>query len=448
MNRRELLLTGATTALVSSASAAIASSAATSSVPEPVPGPRMNFEQADKVMTALGLKAMVLGTGLNFQYATGSRPVLSRMGQPPSAFAIVKRSETKRMAVVAAAFSYYYTLADVQASAKFPVYLYTAPDEEAASRGNAAASPLRVYADRGEAPVNPQERQRARAAKAAVTGRGTYADPGLALAAAIRDLGLSKARVAVDDPYVDRLLSESLPELVRVSADDCLRRIRPVKSATEIVLMRQAAAGNAAAALEATDTIRAGGSYRDLRAAFFGAAGRRGHRGVFMAVDRVTDDLYDDAFRDGQSLMIDCVSEYEGYHGDYGRTVFVGEPVAPMKAATNAIGLAWDALREQLRPGLRFSDIRAMGQRQMRSAGKRYAVPFGPHSVGLYHTDHVGQLGLPTEDLVLEPGMIISVDCPLAEAGVGGSAHLEDLMLITRDGAEPLNPLGQKTIVV
>ncbi len=44
--------------------------------------------------------------------------------------------------------------------------------------------------------------------------------------------------------------------------------------------------------------------------------------------------------------------------------------------------------------------------------------------------------------------MVLSVDCPPMEAGIGGTAHLEDLMLITKDGAEPLHTIPQNTITV
>lgn len=44
--------------------------------------------------------------------------------------------------------------------------------------------------------------------------------------------------------------------------------------------------------------------------------------------------------------------------------------------------------------------------------------------------------------------MILSVDCPVLDAGLGGSAHLEDLMLIRANGAEPLHDIGERVIVV
>ena len=44
--------------------------------------------------------------------------------------------------------------------------------------------------------------------------------------------------------------------------------------------------------------------------------------------------------------------------------------------------------------------------------------------------------------------MVSGVDCPRLESGVGGSAHLEDLVLITSDGAELLNDPGNQVNIV
>ncbi|MEM9532385.1 MAG: M24 family metallopeptidase [Pseudomonadota bacterium] len=407
----------------------------------------MNLEQADRVMAELGLDALVLARGVNFQHALGARPVITRMGRAPSAFAIVTRREKGRLAVVGAAFSYYFTLAERLDDLGAPTFLYTWPVEDDEGDTTAAAPP--VFHDRGETPVDSVETRRVDATRSAIRAQGLHARLSDALAKALKDLGLAQGRLASDHPLVDATVETAAPKATVVDAEDALRRIRPVKSEVEIALMRQAAAGNVDAALEALKTVRAGGTHRDLRAEFFAAAARRGHRGVFMVVDRICDDLVDEKLTDGQALMIDCVSEYAGYHGDYGRTVFIGEPNRAMTAATRAMGDAWDKLREQLRPGLTFSEVSKLGLDAMKASGRTYRVPFGPHSVGLYHSDHAAWSGLlPEIDVVLQPGMVLSVDCPLLETGVGGSAHLEDLMLITADGAEPLHPTDQQTITV
>ena len=50
--------------------------------------------------------------------------------------------------------------------------------------------------------------------------------------------------------------------------------------------------------------------------------------------------------------------------------------------------------------------------------------------------------------MVLEKNMVLSIDCPMGATGMGGSSHLEDLMLITDDGAEPINGIGSQTLMV
>ncbi|MFK7957352.1 MAG: M24 family metallopeptidase [Lysobacterales bacterium] len=450
MNRRDALGTITAAGLASALPAHSASAASGKQTPlhPPVPGPRMNFEQADKVMTELGLDALILGDGANFQQATGSRHVVSRMGYSPSCLAIVTRQQDNRLAIVTSAFGYYYTLSDVLQHADLPAYIY-AFTGNSSSEGETLELSLSLFPDRGETPIDDIERSRAQAVQNQVSELGSFASMEKAVAKAMKDLGLTSGRIAVDHPRVTAAVSEAAPKATVVNADDALRRIRPVKSATEIQLMRMASAGNVAAAMEAVKTVRAGGGYRDLRAEFFAAAARRGQRGVFMVIDRTSDEVYDDTFRDGQAFLIDCVSEYEGYHGDYGRTVFVGEPHKAMRDATKAMAIGWDSIREQLRPGLKFSEIQALGQKALRSANKNFNIPYAPHSVGMFHTDHVGYSGLPPrEDIVLVPGMILSIDCPLIESGVGGSAHLEDLMLITADGSEPIHDIGHQTITV
>jgi Xaa-Pro aminopeptidase len=109
------------------------------------------------------------------------------------------------------------------------------------------------------------------------------------------------------------------------------------------------------------------------------------------------------------------------------------------------------AIREKLRPGLRYSEIVEIGQKAVRSAGYEVSIGFGPHSCGLAHTDepgedHGGFWRKP--DLVLQEGMVISVDCPVLDTGIGGSAHCEDLMLITSDGAQCIHSEHETVIVI
>ena len=206
-----------------------------------------------------------------------------------------------------------------------------------------------------------------------------------------------------------------------------------------------------AAALAAAGRARELGSSRLLRSEFYAEAARRGNLSHFMVIGGSSAEVLDEPLVDGTSVSIDCVSTCRHYHGDFGRTIFIGEPRAGIQRAARAIATAWDELRAQLRAGMRFADIPRIGQESLRKQGADLRVSFTPHSVGLFHTDHPqpSLLGprVP-EALVLEENMVLSVDCPMFESGLGGTVHLEDLMLIRRDGAEPIHDLPPPIIVV
>ena len=437
-------------AVAATNNAAAASSITAMDRPVPGLGPRMNMAQAYKVMDQLNIDALVVGVGLNFYHATGFWPLTQRMGHAPMAFAIVTRNDSQPVATVMSAFNYYYQLADVHSSDDFEVYLFTAPTGEMDDNGNPIAAPVQGFRDLQQAELDRIEIRRTSLADAAAKEIAAQAGAKYAMSKALKDFGLEKGTLAVDHPNVKALLSEAAPQATLVDADTALRRIRPVKSDLEINLMRQASAANTEAALAAVRAVRAGATYQDLRSVFYAEAARRGNRGVFMVIDRVSSELYDAPFQDGQAFLIDAVSEQHGYHGDYGRTVFLGEPTRAMAKATTAMGQAWDIVRESLRPGITFRDIMQTGKEALQKIDADYTISFTPHSVGLYHTDHVGNAGAAAfrENPVLEKGMILSVDCPLLEAGVGGSAHLEDLTLITEDGSEPIHDIGNQTIMV
>ena len=145
------------------------------------------------------------------------------------------------------------------------------------------------------------------------------------------------------------------------------------------------------------------------------------------------------------------MSHGQHYHGDYGRTVCVGEPTGAIKRATDAIAQVWDDLLPQLKPGLRYSEIGALATQIFKKTNSEAALICNPHSVGLQHTDEPsveGSTFFQKDDLELMDGMVISVDLPVIDLGLGGSAHLEDLVLISKDGATLLNSAENRVIIV
>jgi Xaa-Pro aminopeptidase len=112
------------------------------------------------------------------------------------------------------------------------------------------------------------------------------------------------------------------------------------------------------------------------------------------------------------------------------------------------MGRGWGELQPLLRPGLRFSEVRSLGNDILRRMGTDVPISFGPHSVGLAHNDQPRAAPDGSrQDLVLEKDMILSIDCPLFETGRGGTGHLEDLVRITDSGAEPIHTVQPAALI-
>lgn len=414
-------------------------------------GGPMNFARAQEVMERFGIDGIVVGDPLNVFHMTGYYPQigLTRPGHPPTTMAVLKRGESQPV-VIASHFIFYYTFADGGPRGDIRAYLFEAADDVGDAQ-RAQADPA-FFASWHETELTTVEHQRRSQTDRVLAGETLFQRSGAALAEALRDLGLWNAVLAYDHDVVRAVCERRDWSGALVPADNILRWIRMVKSPLEIELMKQGATANALAVEATVASLREGATYRDIRRLYEVELARRGNRPVFMTIDRVSSPLPGDyAVREGQSLFLDGVSHFQNYHGDYARTVFVGEPsVAARREADIAIR-GWEAIRENLKPGMRYAEVSAIGLALLEKTGAASSVTFGPHSCGLMHTDEpASEMGgfYGKQDLVLEENMVLSVDCPSLATGIGGSVHIEDLVLITPDGAVPIHPVGAHVITI
>ena len=153
-----------------------------------------------------------------------------------------------------------------------------------------------------------------------------------ALVKAIMDLKLNNARIGIDDQVIGRIIDSAAISARTIDADYALRRIRMIKSPREIELMKLAATVNAEAAIAAASSLRLGATLHELRASFFSQCGIRGNTPLFMQIDTIMSEVYNMEFKEGSGFAIDAVSQGLHYTGDYGRTVFIGEPLKKHEA--------------------------------------------------------------------------------------------------------------------
>ena len=418
--------------------------------------PPINVARALRVMEEEELDALVVTRPINFYHFTGYVDHMSLRMDSPTSFAIICRDPQRPSAVIMNQFIYYYSVVDNDFDWGYSVNLFSGwagpatEDVEGLSSPRTAAAPF-YFESKNAAPERDFEAARLRELQATLAEKPPYGDPAHALVHLMQSLSLTKSRIGIDHHVTEQLLVSQLSTMTIVNGDHALRRIRLIKSPQEIDLMRRAAGANADAALAAAKALRSGATMREFRAQFFSECSVRGNTPKFIQIDTIMSETVNNTFLDGAAFAIDAVSQYGFYTGDYGRTVCIGEPSKSMRRATDAISLGWDAVTEILKPGVRYSEIRRVGRAAIKKAGYDLDVAVTPHSVGLCHTDEPGRSALgywEKDDLILEKDMIISVDMPVLHTGIGGSAHLEDLTLITESGSEPINATGNRVIQV
>lgn len=401
--------------------------------------PGIDRARASFLLNKSGLDAIVLGRPENVYYATGSRPVTARLGIPDAAFAIIPAQEKSPIIYVAPQFTFYYAAADPGLAVGVEPYLVTAADNDKVAGAFYFALP-----DVDQFPAREKRRR-----QATDNAAPFFASTGSALASACAKLGFSAGKLGYDCMEAANILASAVPASQSSDSTHVIKNMRLIKSDREVALMTAASKANVAAAKKTAASMRSLGTIKNLRNHFNAEVSRMGNMPGFMVVNGAFDESYDEEFVDGTSVLIDCVSSLQGYHGDYGRTIFIGEPLEPMATKVRIMAAAWNELRGQLKPGMRFSEVRAAGTNIVEKMGHSLNVPFNPHCVGLAHTEQpmVDQAGA-SIDTILEKGMIISVDCPLMEASNQGTAHLEDLTLITKDGSRPIHDVSNPMIIV
>ncbi len=403
-------------------------------------GPLLNRERAASLMRRDGLEALLVCAPMNVYYVTGATPVMSRFSQTNMTAALLPADPKRPIAYLGGGFEFYAGVADIGLNEGVEPYLTGGSLGDPDSKSSPAFPRVGAYQ------FDAREQHRRMLLDRAGPFHETIS---AALVKALRDRAIGGGPVGFDTADAKALLESASMRATLRPADDFMLHIRLVKTAAEVELLRKSSQSNVDAALATAKAVRDEGTLKRIRQRFFAEAARRGNVGVYGNVDMVMDERMDGPLREGQTFMIDFVSHYGFYQGDYGRTVFFGEPDPQMRKATEVGIVAWREIESRLRPGLRFSEIRRIGNDTVKKLGAEFTYAFNPHSVGLQHWD---QPRMTPEgkavDLPLEAGMVLSVDCPLLNAGVNGTTHLEDLVLITATGSEPLHRQGDHFIVV
>lgn len=267
-----------------------------------------------------------------------------------------------------------------------------------------------------------------------------------AIRKALKEAGLESGVVSVEGDSVPAghllHLGRDLPgvEWRELGAD--LDVLRAVKDADEIAHIRRACEIAGAGQREVRRQVRPGISELELfgrvRGAMEAAAGcRLPVLADFVSAGRTAEvggPPGERVLEPGDLLLSDLVPCVAGYWGDSCLTLCAGEPLPEHRRWH---GIVREALRKGIaavRPGITAQSLDALVRGEIERHGFAYPHHTG-HGLGV--TYHEAPRIYPVSSVALEAGMIIALEPGIYVEGSGG-VRLEDVVLVTADGAELL----------
>ncbi|MBQ9358567.1 MAG: aminopeptidase P family protein [Abditibacteriota bacterium] len=144
----------------------------------------------------------------------------------------------------------------------------------------------------------------------------------------------------------------------------------------------------------------------------------------------------DRVIKEGDMVKCDFGCCLSRYNSDITRTFFMGEPSAEFDRIYGIVLEAQQRTIEAIKPGVPGKDIDAVAREFIAGAG--YGDCFGHglgHGLGL--SVHDSAAFSPSSPVILEPGMVATVEPGIYIPGWGG-VRIEDDVLVTEDGCRVL----------
>ena len=268
---------------------------------------------------------------------------------------------------------------------------------------------------------------------------------------AIQELELDAARVGVASlsnlpMSIGTELQSGLPGVTWSEAGMAVLRPRAIKSPREIEFFRQACRITRTALEAGAAACEPGTSEREVahvihatmmaegsdRIGFETAVSSGPRAGIKHA------DPTDRVMAAGDMVFLDCGAVAGGYHADLSRTLTVGQPGSDEQAMLDTSVEMFRECLKVIRPGAPIRDIYRAAERVARRAG--FSADYMPNGLGhglglsLFELPFLG----PTDESLMEEGMVFALEPMLVRYGVG-TAVVEESVLVTAGGVEVLS---------
>jgi Xaa-Pro aminopeptidase len=262
--------------------------------------------------------------------------------------------------------------------------------------------------------------------------------------------GLTRRRAiaALDDQmWAEKALKfrDAMADTEFVTAGPILTDLRIVKSPDELDCLRAAGAAIDRVHARVPEWLAPGRTEAEVGRDIADAIIAEGHVRVdFVIVASGPNgasphhDTSDRVIQPGDPVVVDIGgATADGYCSDETRTYVIGEPTDDFVKAYDALQRAQQAAVDHVRPGVMAEEVDAVARGILTDAGLgEYFVHRTGHGIGL--ETHEEPYIVSGNWRPLEPGMAFSVEPGFYLPGRYG-ARIEDIVLVTETGVEPVN---------
>jgi len=293
-----------------------------------------------------------------------------------------------------------------------------------------------------------------------------------------KELGLSEKAVGLEtSPRVTRQdVWDALKNSLKTTkiADDLIWKLRMIKSPLELRYIRKSCNITCKAFEKGLEAVHEGMTERELARIVYRTMIDEGcedsplrawlnlRAGEFRY--RMFDARPSDyKFRKGDIVILDGAAAFRGYFCDIMRLICIGQPNPHQKEMYEVCREAQEIGVEALQAGTPVQDVYDAVMNYLKKRGKaKNQFPNEPigHGNGLGLEIHEPPMIAPGSDLIIEPGMVFSVepvlyDDPVMKGivegytpGGQGVFFVEDTILVTEKGNENLTPYPSKDLYV
>ncbi len=272
-------------------------------------------------------------------------------------------------------------------------------------------------------------------------------------------------RAALGDAPVATAVTDSMPALHLVPlagalgawpilATEILRSLRMIKEECEIDALRKAGAAIDRVHARVPEFLVPGRTEADVAADIADAIVAEGHSEVAFIIVGSGPHSADPhhgyserELRAGDVVVVDIGGVYEpGYNSDSTRTYSIGEPTPDVAQKYSVLQRAQRAAFEAVRPGVTAEGVDAAARDVLAREGlAEFFVHRTGHGIGL--AVHEEPYIVAGNHLPLAAGMAFSIEPGIYFPGSWG-ARVEDIVVVTEDGASAVNHRPHELVVV